>query len=200
MFWILVAKADHSEADCLVIILLTHGEVTEEHKTILTHELVLSLAAKDKSYFVHNIFQQFTDQNCPTLANKPKIFVIQSCQGDDLDYGVQVQTDQVDARPSFERQHLQIFRPQKDFLIAYASVPGFQSFRNDVNGSWFIQTLCDTIDKYKYTYDFLKILTITSHAVAYNKQSENENKKIDSKKQMPCIATMLTKQLLFQKK
>lgn len=182
---------------------MTHGElgeVNDEYKTILTHELGLSLAAKDKSYFVHNIFQQFTDQNCPTLANKPKIFLIQSCQGERLDFGVQVQTDQVDARPSFERQHLKNFRPQKDFLIAYASVPGFQSFRNEENGSWFIQTLCETIDNYKYDYDFLKILTITSHAIAYNKQSENENEKKNGMKQMPCIATMLTKQLKFPKK
>lgn len=149
---------------------------------------------------MHNIFQQFTDQNCPTLANKPKIFVIQSCHGDDLDYGVQVQTDQPDARPSFERRHSQIFRPQKDFLIAYASLPGFKSFRNEKNGSWFIQTLCETIDKNKYTCDFLTILTKTSHAVAYNKQSENTNKKLDGMKQMPCIATMLTKRLLFKEK
>lgn len=200
-----VAKADHSDADCLVITLLTHGELAEEvddeNKTILSHELVCSVVAKDKSYPVHEIFQQFTDRKCPTLANKPKLFFIQACQGERLDFGLSIQTDEVDALCAFNGRRLNIFRPQKDFLIVYSSVPGFQSFRNEENGSWFVQALCDELDKSKYTDDLLKILTIVSQAVAYDKESSNkDNENLKGKKQVPCVASMLTKRILFKEK
>ncbi len=29
-----------------------------------------------------------------------------------------------------------------DFLIAYSTIPGFYSWRNTQNGSWFVQALC----------------------------------------------------------
>lgn len=186
----------------MVITLLTHGELAETHsgnKTILSHELVCSVAAKDKSYPVHEIFQQFTDRNCPSLANKPKLFFIQACQGERLDYGLSIEMDDIDAC-EYRGGRLNIFRPQKDFLIVYSSMPGFQSFRNEENGSWFVQALCDELDKSNYTDDLLKILTIVSRAVAYDKESSSEDNGLNGKKQVPCVASMLTKRILFKEK
>jgi hypothetical protein len=63
----LVAKKDHSDADCLAVIVMTHGE-RDGH-----------LVPRDSSVFynVDMLWKPFTADNCPTLAGKPKLFFIQ---------------------------------------------------------------------------------------------------------------------------
>ena len=34
---------------------------------------------------------------------------------------------------------------ESDFLLAYSTVPGYYSYRNTVDGSWYIQILCQQI-------------------------------------------------------
>jgi Caspase domain len=60
----LARKMDHSDADCLVIIVLTHGEANMLH-------------AKDTRYAPEKLWQSFTADKCTTLAGKPKLFFIQ---------------------------------------------------------------------------------------------------------------------------
>jgi hypothetical protein len=35
-----------------------------------------------------------------------------------------------------------------DFLIGYATVPGFVSYRHEDNGTWYIRTLVDRLNKW----------------------------------------------------
>jgi len=60
-----VAKEDHSDADCLLVTVMTHG---------LTSGL---LAAYDCHYEVRKLWLPFTADKCLSLAGKPKIFIIQ---------------------------------------------------------------------------------------------------------------------------
>lgn len=60
-----VSQEDHSDADCLVIAVLTHG-LGERY-----------LWANDMPYFVEKLWLPFTADKCRTLAGKPKIFFIQ---------------------------------------------------------------------------------------------------------------------------
>ena len=46
-----------------------------------------------------------------------------------------------------------------DFLIAYSTVPGFYSWRNTTQGSWFIQAFCHVIQREAHSRDLLSILT-----------------------------------------
>lgn len=203
-----VAKRDHSNAECLVIVVLTHGIILQEYQkyaSFLFHESVCSIMANDHDYLVQQMLEPFTDINCPTLANKPKIFLIQACQGTIADQGIKVTNaisrDEVDASRASSVPPLRIYRPHKDFLIAFSSMPGYFSFRNELHGSWFIQILCDKLDELKYKYDFEKILTIVSKTVAYDKVSgsgSNPNNDTSNKKEMPYTVSMLTKQLFFQ--
>jgi caspase 7 len=55
---------DHSDADCLVMVVLTHGEVNLLH-------------AKDTRYEPEKLWKSFTADECTTLAGKPKLFFIQ---------------------------------------------------------------------------------------------------------------------------
>lgn len=202
---------DHTENDCLVVMLLSHGELIpfmdystgEESATLLSHDLMSYIHARDRKYPLQMIWQYFTDENCPTLKNKPRIFIVQACQGDKTDEGFpmlakmrRLETDSI----TFAPIKLEPVLPQNDFLIAYATLPGFFSFRNTENGSWFVQTLCKEINERKSNYDLMKIFTFVNQTVAYDYESNSYSTELDQKKQIPCIMSMLTKLLLFPKK
>lgn len=208
-----MSSKDHSDSDCLVIILLTHGEVIpaynktleEETNTILSHGLVSYIRTKDKKFALQKVFRYFTDENCPTLANKPRLFFVQACQGDVVDEGFEL-LQRLESKP-YEREtemDISLFKPKqpilphKDFLIAYASVPGFSSFRNNIEGSWFVRALCKELDRFKFECDLMQILTITCQTVAFDFQSKSLKPELNEMKQMPCIQSMLTKILSFK--
>ncbi|XP_055298996.1 caspase-1-like isoform X2 [Sitodiplosis mosellana] len=131
-----LSKEDHSDNDCLVVVLLTHGQLipayskalNEECNTILSHELVSYIRTKDKKFALQKVLRYFTNERCPSLANKPKIFLIQACQGKDMDEGMvlkcSVATEtEMDSSPVKLKSADRIL-PHKDFFIAYASLPG----------------------------------------------------------------------------
>lgn len=60
-----VANEDHSDNDCLAVVVLTHGINSS------------FIYAKDNPYPVESLWNSFTADKCPTLAGKPKIFFIQ---------------------------------------------------------------------------------------------------------------------------
>ena len=37
---------------------------------------------------------------------------------------------------------------ESDFLVGYATVPGYVSFRSRNHGSWYIRKLCEALEKY----------------------------------------------------
>ena len=71
---------DHSDSDCFMFVVSTHGLEMPNPRAQgkLDHVLVCS---DDQLIFTSNILEMFSDKNCPTLKNKPKIFFIQACRG-----------------------------------------------------------------------------------------------------------------------
>ncbi|CAG2158847.1 unnamed protein product [Oppiella nova] len=132
---------------------------------------------------------------CPTLASKPKIFFIQACQGDRLDEGVAVRQsfDVTDAGHGYYR-----IPNYADFLIAYSTVPGYYSWRNTTQGSWFIQALTHVLGKHSQNMDVLTMMTIVNRLVAYDYESCVPNDpSFHQKKQIPCVTSMLTRLIYF---
>ncbi|KAK5859675.1 hypothetical protein PBY51_021211 [Eleginops maclovinus] len=71
-----------------------------------------------------------------TLTAKPKVFLIQACQGVAPHPGVLSKDLQAD------NPH-PIFIPQEsDVLVNIATVEDCEAFRNTKTGSWFIQSVC----------------------------------------------------------
>ncbi|XP_061573048.1 caspase-2 isoform X3 [Cololabis saira] len=112
------------------------------------------------------VFEAFDNAHCPLLQNKPKMFFIQACRGDEMDCGV----EQIDGpartfSPSCEqrdagreglgdadsRQRADMGRPRiklpqrSDMVCGFASLKGQRictaAMRNTKRGSWFIQEL-----------------------------------------------------------
>lgn len=179
------SKENHSQNDCLVICILTHGEQG-------------ILWARDEKYSTDAVFSFFKGDQCPTLAAKPKIFFIQACQGDRLDGGVAIHRalDVTDSGTNFYR-----IPNFADFVISYSTVPGFYSWRNTSQGSWFIQALTEIFGKYSSNMDLLTMMTMVSRKVAYDFESNVPNDpEMDKKKQIPCITSMLTRLIYFTPK
>lgn len=178
---------------------LTHGEIKlfdndEACDTILNHCLMSHLHTSDTLLPVRNVCEYFTNENCPTLANKPKIFFIQACQ-DEKKNDELYDEDAISVNKSNPLSRISF--PQKDFLIAYSSMPGEKSFRTTGNGSWFIQALCDELNESGSVNDLAQILTGVAYRVAFDYVSFEFD--IDQKKQMPCIVSRLTKLVFFPK-
>lgn len=177
-----VSEMDHSNHDCLVVAVLSHGELG-------------LLYAHDTPYKADSIWSYFTSDRCPSLAGKPKLFFIQACQGDRLDGGITLkERTETDGQPTVT------FRipTHADFLIAYSTVPGFYSWRNTTRGSWFMQALCMELKENGTRYDLLTILTFVCQRVAIDFESNTpDNITMHQQKQIPCITTMLTRLVKF---
>lgn len=178
------AHVNHTENDCILIAILSHGELGY-------------IYAKDVQYKLESIIQCFTAQNCPTLAGKPKLFFVQACQGDRLDAGITLQRTETDGESTMSYR----IPIHADFLIAYSTIPGFYSWRNTTNGSWFMQSLCKELDENGKNYDILTLLTFVCQRVALDFESSTPCQPLMHKqKQIPCTTTMLTRLLRFADK
>jgi len=176
---------DHSDADCILVAVLSHGELG-------------ILYSSDQPYKPDRLWSHFAADKCPSLAGKPKLFFIQACQGDQLDHGVKMVTTESDASAGTTTYKIP---SHADFLIAYSTVPGFYSWRNTTQGSWFIQAFCHVIQREAHSRDLLSILTRVSRKVAFDFQSNvPTNFGMHEKKQIPCITSMLTRDLVFTRK
>ncbi|XP_010883256.1 caspase-2 isoform X1 [Esox lucius] len=108
------------------------------------------------------VFEVFDNAHCPLLQNKPKMFFIQACRGEEMDCGVEMSDgpertqspgcEQRDAgregegdgnaTPTDERGRLRVKLPQRsDMICGFASLKGTAAMRNTKRGSWFIQEL-----------------------------------------------------------
>ncbi|KAL2734394.1 caspase-1-like [Vespula squamosa] len=180
-----LSSEDHSNSDCICIFVLTHG---------MSDNLIY---AKDVPYNANYIWKPFSADLCPSLAGKPKLFFFQACKGKRYQesFEFRCNADFTDSTTIYT------IPTHADFLIAYSTIEGFYSFRNEEKGSCYVQYLCDTLEEYADTKDLLNILTITARKVAIKFTSSNK-KYLEShnKKQIPSVTSMLTRDLYLKKK
>lgn len=79
-------------------------------------------------------------------------------------------------------------------------VKGFKSWRDPINGSWYIQVLCKTLETHWEQFDLMKILTITAREIATEYESYHDNVHERGQKQIPTLISMLTREIIFSKK
>lgn len=188
-----MAAKDHSDADCFGVAILSHGREG-------------AVFATDGSVPLNILVLPFKGDRAPTLVGKPKLFFIQACRGTKMDDGVDV----VDASPTTEDDSVDavaaadvIMRTvptEADFLFAYSTTPGYYSWRNNEDGSWFIQALCIILENHGEDMELMHMLTLVNHIVAYDFESCTNEEFTSKKKQMPCIVSMLTKYVYFRPK
>ncbi|KAJ8416540.1 hypothetical protein AAFF_G00358280 [Aldrovandia affinis] len=177
------SEEDHSNSASFVCVLLSHGD-----------EGVLF--GTDRAVELKKLTGLFRGDRCATLVGKPKLFFIQACRGSELDDGV-IETDSALETDSVADESPIRIPVEADFLYAYSTAPGYYSWRNTSNGSWFIQSLCHMFSKYGKELEVMQIMTRVNNRVALDFQSCSNLPGFDAKKQIPCIVSMLTKELFF---
>ncbi|XP_077381009.1 caspase-3a [Festucalex cinctus] len=168
-----VSKEDHGGCASLACVLLSHGDDGIFFGT-------------DGSIELKYLTSLFRGDRCKTLVGKPKLFFIQACRGTELDAGIE--TDSADDGTTR-------IPVEADFLYAYSTAPGYYSWRNTMTGSWFIQSLCEMLSAHGHTLELQHILTRVNHKVALEFESISAAPGFDAKKQIPCVVSMLTKEM-----
>lgn len=200
---------NHSNFDCVALAILTHGVEGALY------------GVDEKKLLVEDLLKYFDADRAPTLIGKPKIIILQACRGERFDKGIEstdatgagyaeevpppVKDENADPDALAESMlKLELEAPdafastrnklplRSDMLVAYATVPGFVSWRNSERGSWFIQAFTEVILQYAQSEDLLSMLTKVNAKVAKAFESSSGRNK-----QMPAPVTMLTKKLFF---
>uniref|UniRef100_A0A8C8T1G1 Caspase 10 n=1 Tax=Pelusios castaneus TaxID=367368 RepID=A0A8C8T1G1_9SAUR len=174
---------EHRDRDCFVCCILSHGESGSVY------------GIDEQQVPIRTIMSYFSAIQCPQLAEKPKLFFIQACQGKKIQQAVYIEADaqNPDLPPI---QHVvsssESIPEEADFLLGMATVDGYVSFRHIREGTWYIQALCNKLQLLvPRGEDILSILTEVNEDVS--KRADNLGKK----KQMPQPAYTLRKKLIF---
>lgn len=202
------AKEDHSERDCILVVILTDGDDNTDD----------SLFSYDKPYIFKKVWSKFTADKCKTLAGKPKIFLIQAYQS--------VTSGGSDSPPSQSAQsadsngnETKSYRipDQADFLLVYAAPPVCTTSRSLLKGSRFIQSFCSQLKENGTKLELLKLMTrvlrqalhyevtntpdIDNRYDDYSDNSDNSDDDFeDSPTPIPVIQSMLTRKFFFTTK
>uniref|UniRef100_A0A8C3KFJ2 Caspase-6 n=1 Tax=Calidris pygmaea TaxID=425635 RepID=A0A8C3KFJ2_9CHAR len=184
---------DHSDADCFICIFLSHGE--DDH-----------IYAFDAQIKIETMTDMFRGDKCQSLVGKPKIFIIQACRGNKHDDSVIAQdsTDSSDEsivnETEVDAAAVYTLPAGADFIMCYSVAQGYFSHRETVNGSWYIQDLCEVLRKHGCSLEFTELLTVVNRKVSYRRVINCNDINAIGKKQIPCFASMLTKKLYFHPK
>nr|QIC34719.1 caspase 9 [Bostrychus sinensis] len=202
-----LSKKDHSQYDCCVVIILSHGTEVSHNR------FPGAVYGVDGQYVpVQYITNYLNGQNCPSLQGKPKLFFIQACGGGEKDMGFDVSPDEIepssggpddqtDAIPmssssdslsmSDEPDARATLPTPSDILVSYSTFPGYVSWRDPNSGSWYVETLDQIFAENAATDDLVTMLMMVNHEVSQNSAR-------GLYKQMPGSFNFLRKLLYFQ--
>lgn len=228
-----ISIMDHSKFNALVVCVLSHGgenfiyrmdEKTGNRQGRLVHgdgdrpiQGNFVYGVDDKPIPIRYLTMYFQSSKCKTLANKPKLFFIQACQGENMQPGVLLSSDLQKDGPSVDESidldvaplsenaeetdaaphasdNQKVIPDESDFLLGYATVFGYVSYRSRSQGSFYVKSLTENLDKYADTLDLQALMVKVNHDV-----SENDigGKGEQAKKQVPMTQITLRKQLFF---
>ncbi|PAA94436.1 hypothetical protein BOX15_Mlig019067g1 [Macrostomum lignano] len=188
------AKSDHSGYDCYVCCILSHGTLGGIY------------GVDGRVQKLSDLTVMLSSTNCPSLAGKPKLFFIQACRGRCLQRGAHHftgdrdpamipmanhETDALSAGPDQEY----ILPDHGDFLIGYATVAQHIAQRHREQGSVYVQTLCDVIERGRHKEDLLSLLTKVKYRVSKH-VFHNEDGSVFV--QMPEVKETLRKKIYFK--
>uniref|UniRef100_A0A8C6UD58 Caspase-8 n=1 Tax=Neogobius melanostomus TaxID=47308 RepID=A0A8C6UD58_9GOBI len=179
-------------------VLMCEDQTETEMSHILTYVFICCILSHGKKEVVFgtdkktipikDVTRTFKSSNNSPLTGKPKIFLIQACQGNDYQRGVvekDLETDEGSVGSVPE---------EADVLVAIATVENCASFRNTAKGSWFIQSLCQQLREGCSRGDDIHSILQCVNSDVSQKEGSNLPGLI---KQMPEIRYTLRKKLLL---
>nr|XP_020505530.1 caspase-8-like [Labrus bergylta] len=169
-------QGDPQHGDAFICCVLSHG----------TKGVVSGIDSKSLS--IQETITTFKATGKSPLTGKPKVFLIQACQGRQMQRGVLSEDLQADDSQS-------PFIPEDaDFLVALATVEDYKAMRHPIDGSWFIQSLCEQLkERCPRGEDITTILHHVNNQVSLKEGFIQH----DRAKQMPEVRFTLRKRLVL---
>ncbi|CAK8689117.1 unnamed protein product [Clavelina lepadiformis] len=209
-----ISKIDFEEDSCMLLIVLSHGD----KDTIMMHDGPVREDA---------LYERFTADECKSLKNKPKIFLLQTCKGKKIDAKkpprsntkrdcIEVDAQAIPTEFTEENENSQEEDQDEDvietegefsstpagadFIKCYATSHGYVAFRNLEHGSWFIQNFVEVFNAYLED-DTGKDIDFASLMMIVANRVANKTHRRRQKlcKQMPCTVSTLKKRIVFPK-
>ena len=177
-----ISSIDYDNVGCLLIFIMSHG----------TDGKIFGTDGEE----VH--LNDFVDpfKTIKSLKDKPKMFFVNACRGDKMtpthDHKKLVEMDAKEANEDLYKANKTPL--DADFLFAYSTVANYYSIRDSEDGSWFIQILCDQIERFKSEKHILDIMTKVIRIVS---KQEGRNRKGNLIKMYPTSTTQLSKDFYF---
>ena len=171
-----VTKVDDVTEDGLYQTL--HQLQTKDHRKYCAFVLIL-LSHGDKGGVVYccdgvpikimKISEFFTATNCPSLSNKPKLFFIQACRGQQPNQVIEITKQQsigYQARPMITTDGIvenlsSVYTAPNlaDFLFSFSTVDNCTAMRDMKEGSWYVNELVGATREFAESADISYILT-----------------------------------------
>lgn len=192
-----------------------HEEVVDGHQAfvviLMSHGELNHIYGNDYNQVkLQDIFEKFNNANCPKLRERPKMFFIQACRGDQPDNGTVGRNPitecfgddgvQSDAGVFVGRSHSgsgDAMKPQErrisswsDMYIAYAVVEGYESLRDLNTGSWFMKAVFDVMAHKAHNQDLDTLMEYVSERVL-------ERARVDGQRQCPEVKKIGWRKKLF---
>lgn len=126
-----VAAEDHRSVDAFVLIIMSHGG---EGNAVC--------GVDGRPAHLEDIMGEFKAIRCVTLRNKPKLFFIQCCRGECTEFMSSVQRHVDNSMPRFAHDSTlanNLCPQEGDFLLSFATAPGYYAYRRPEYGSVFLQ-------------------------------------------------------------
>lgn len=126
---------NYEKNDCFICCIMSHGNKgfvygTDGQRVAITH-----------------LTHCFCRRSCRSLDGKPKLFFIQACQGRETQKCVPVEeSDACNASNDTNVTKDDLIPGEPDFLLGMATVLHCLAFRDPNEGSWYIQSLCKSLD------------------------------------------------------
>jgi len=135
--------------DGFVFVIMSHGRPGH----------ILGIDGKEVS-IKDEIIKQFDGENCKVLIGKPKIFIIQACQGTGLSEGVKHCNEPDDEGEALEEPDCwELTHEKADMIEVHSTYPGFKALRNRMYGSHFIRSIVRNVYEHAHEEDFYDIMT-----------------------------------------
>ncbi|XP_019617892.1 PREDICTED: caspase-3-like [Branchiostoma belcheri] len=163
-------KADHSNHDCFVCCIMSHGTMGKV------------FSSDDVGIDICELMKPVNAKKCPSLKGKPKLFFIQACQGEKI-----LRTER------FDNEHdvkpVPFICIEADFFLGLATVPGYVA-RRDEDGAPYVKHLAKLLKEFGPTHDLFAIM-----AMVCDKMNEINDDKFGW---ISSIHSTLRKSLIFK--
>jgi len=167
-----ISDMDHSGYSAFGCAILSHGEEDFIYGTDQRIEI-----------------KSLTDKFKGKLPGKPKLFIIQACQGSEYMDAVIVPEEKMETDGPAHMKDTSL-PMEADFLYAYSTVPGYYSWRNSQKGSWFVQSIVTVFRNHAHKLDVGRLMTRVNNEVSQFKSNTGQ-RQTHNKRQISSIVSQL---------